>query len=161
MEMQTVLSRKPCKQCCQEDEGFEGQVMSISEVVPETTSNFDELQKGDEDVGPVLQAKASVTKPSEKERASWSVKARRLLEHWDALVVTDGALYRCWTSADGAVVRHQLVVPRRMIKDIIREAHATLTAGPFWIGKNPWEELGRDTSRVGMRNDFPFRLERM
>ena len=56
-DLRTPWQSIPC-------EGFERQ------VVPETASNFGELRKGDESVGPVLQARASATKPSEEERAA-------------------------------------------------------------------------------------------
>ena len=68
---------------------------------------MEKLQGDDEDINPVLAAKKAGEWPTNEQVSAWSHKAKRLLEHWDALEVHEGLLYRRWESADAKVTRRQ------------------------------------------------------
>ena len=59
-------------------------------------------------------------------------------------------LVRRWESADGATRRRQVILPRAMIGEVFREAHASLTGGHFGLTKT----LGR----IGMAADLRSHL---
>ena len=58
-----------------------------------------------------------------------------MLEHWDALEVHEGLLYRTLESADAKVTRRQLVLPHSIVSEVVREMHAGNRSGHFGFAK--------------------------
>ena len=87
------------------------------------------LQKEDPDIGPVLEAKESMDKPSEDVQKAQSRDTRRLFQLWEQLLVRDGLLYRSWESPDGTQSVLQLVLPKAERSRVLHELHAGAVGG--------------------------------
>ena len=113
------LSRRPCKQCGRDDEVPAEQIRALAEEASEDPS-IATLQEQDEDIQPVRAAMMKAERPTDEVAASLSERARRLLDHWDMLEMSDSILLQRWESADGATRRKQIILPRKLLKDVIR-----------------------------------------
>ena len=150
------LSRRPCTQCGREEDEASGDEVQACILLTDSTvenERMKKLQGDDEDISPVLAAKTTGERPTNEQASPWSNKAKRLLEHWDVLEVHEGLLYRRWESADAKVMRRQLILPRSIIPEVVKELHAGSTSGHFGFAKC----LGRTRLKyywVGMAADF-------
>ncbi|KAH3840322.1 hypothetical protein DPMN_113769 [Dreissena polymorpha] len=87
-----------------------------------------EAQENDADIGPILKALRSGTKPSNTEMTS-SRKTRHYWVLWSSLKIGKGALHRRFRKHDGAGEFDQLIVPRNMRTSVIKQAHDTIASG--------------------------------
>ena len=169
------LSRMPCRQCgragqeCSAPDGSRAKRSANRRTTPEdfepvqanneavrlielqprwTTEEFREAQRADPDLMPFLGAFETQQKPSTNETADWPRAARRLLADWERLKLVDGVLRRVWFDAQGRESHDQSVVPRKLVAEILQQAHDNPVAGHmgekrtllraraqfFWVG---------------------------
>ena len=91
-----------------------------------------EVSKGqidDPDIGPILQAILSDKKPTSQEMVTKSPACRHYWVIWDSLEVRDGALYKRFLRRDGTGDHTQLLVPTRLRKQVLYQAHNSLLSG--------------------------------
>ena len=150
------LSRHPCTQCGRIEEDFQNDEILACVLSADSggsTDHMKKLQEADGDIKPVLMAKKEENRPTDEQMSPWSHKAKRLLEHWDALEVHDGLLYRRWESADTTTTRQQLILPHSLVPEVVKEMHSGSTSGHLGVTKC----LGRARLRyywIGMAADF-------
>ena len=169
------LSRMPCRQCgradqeCFAPDGSRAKRSVNRRTTPEdskpiqssketvrlielqprwTTEEFREAQRADPDLMPFLGAFETQQKPSTNETADWPRAARRLLADWERLKLVEGVLRRAWFDAQGRESHDQFVVPRKLVAEILQQAHDNPVAGHmgekrtllraraqfFWVG---------------------------
>ena len=63
------------------------------------------------------------TKPEADEFIGKSLEARRLFQLWDQLTVERGVLWRMFESSDGKDSHLQLVLPRLLREEVLKELH--------------------------------------
>ena len=151
-----ALSRMPCSQCGRDSHGenqptdesvcaIDGGEVRTDQRLPgplqmRSKTELRRLQTEDEEIGYVLRAKESGSKPTKDELKGKSLAVRRLIEHWDRLDTDDGILHRhyqeqkpdrrTWT---------QLVVPRVLREELLQDLHAGVMGGHLGAEKT----LGR------------------
>ncbi len=141
-----ALSRRPCRQCGrdshQSEEGIDcgmdtptHQVLVVDDqshpnLQGWTTEEIRNLQLDDDHIGKVLRAKQKGgQKPSPEQLSGDSIETRRLVQLWDQLEVRHGQLLRRFESPDGSTHHLQLVVPRTLRENILREVHGGALSG--------------------------------
>ena len=151
-----ALSRMPCSQCGRDSHGenqptdesvcaIDGGEVRTDQRLPgplqmRSKTELRRLQTEDEEIGYVLRAKESGSKPTKDELKGKSLAVRRLIELWDRLDTDDGILHRhyqeekpdrrTWT---------QLVVPRVLREELLQDLHAGVMGGHLGAEKT----LGR------------------
>ena len=120
-----ALSRLPCKQCGYQLENSTSQSMisAISLQVGKSSADLHQLQLDDPTIFPVLEAKRSGAKPASDQIKQHSLHTNRLFSLWDQLVLKEDVLYRHFVSADDTQDRLQLVVPRSLQENVLRQIH--------------------------------------
>ena len=121
-----ALSRLPCKQCgFHQPENSSEQVIvsAISLQVGRSSADLRQLQLDDPTIKPVLMAKDSGDKPAPDSLKQYSPHTNRLFALWDQLVLIEEVLYRHFVSADGTEDHPQLVVPKSLQENILRQIH--------------------------------------
>lgn len=73
-------------------------------------------------------------------RPSWQevrhdVSAKIYWTYWDALILREGVLFKKWESPNFRSEIFQIVVPRNFIKQIMEEAHDSVSGGHFGVNK--------------------------
>ena len=141
-----ALSRIPCRQCTRDTHLSpclaEAQVSAV-EFLP-SFSDIREKQLNDEIVGLLLRAKENKDKPSEGTIRAMNPHARRLFQLWDQLLIKQGCLYRAYVrSVDGSSFL-QLVAPKSLTENIMKDLHEGVTGG----------HLGEDKTLHRVRERF-------
>ena len=54
---------------------------------------------------------------------------------WDSLRLMGGVLYRLWESPAGDRVVWQIVVPKKLQREVFSQLHSSLSAGHFGVTK--------------------------
>ncbi|GBO01646.1 Retrovirus-related Pol polyprotein from transposon 297 [Araneus ventricosus] len=141
-----ALSRRPCKENCKHCTNAEkkfGMEIDISVKVLTTTTvhkwSSCEIQKTQLEklaIKPILEKKLnSADRPSWQEIAPESPAAKRYWALWDSLHLKDSVLYRKWESDDGSSCRWQLIIPKSIIPEVLRETHDSASLGHFGVMK--------------------------
>ena len=115
--------------------GNEGQTCFLLTDSQAETERMTRLQEDDDDMHHVLAAVKTGERPTDEQASPWSHKAKRMLQHWDALEMHEGLLYRMLESADAKVTRRQLVLPRSSVTEVVKEMHAGNKSGHFGFAK--------------------------
>ena len=120
-----ALSRLPCKQCSYQPGHPTDQltVSAISLQVVKSNTDLHQLQMEDPLIHPVLVAKDSRVKPTTNQFKQYSPHTSRLLALWDQLVLKDIVLYRHFVSANGSQDHLQLVVPKSLQEEVLKQIH--------------------------------------
>ena len=141
-----ALSRLPCHQCTKDTQysscPAEEQVAAI-ELLP-FFPDIRGQQLNDEVVGLVMRAKENESKPSEGTIRAMNPHARRLFQLWDQLLIKQGCLYRAYVrSVDGSNLL-QLVIPKSLRNNILKDLHEGVVGG----------HLGEDKTLDRVRERF-------
>ena len=113
-----------------------------------------EVSKGqidDPDIGPILQAILSDKKPTSQEMVTKSPACRHYWVIWDSLEVRDGALYKRFLRRDGTGDHTQLLVPTRLRKQVLYQAHNSLLSGHLGCKKTKQKILQKFTGTLSKR----------
>ena len=125
-----ALSRLPCIQCGRASHGQQSDEMAVgciqhvqNSLRGRTVEEIRQISLQDPDLGPLLQSKEAGTKPEAAEFVGKSLEARRLFQLWDQLTVERGVLWRMFESSDGKDSHLQLVLPRLLREEVLKELH--------------------------------------
>eukprot|EP00731_Ephydatia_muelleri_P033930 Em0042g9a len=105
-----ALSRVPCRQC---------------EIY--TPTEMRQMQQDDTTIQPVHCAVSCGQPTSPDIVKSWSRGSRLLMQHWDALCIYDGILWK--KCVDGSRRFQQLVLPAKLQVDALRDLHQGAVGG--------------------------------
>lgn len=101
-----------------------------------TSDELGEAQRADPYISKVINwLEAGNGRPSHLEAQGISQDTRNLLAQWDRLQLVDRVLFRLWESEDGSSTRSQLVVPRRLVPQVLKSLHDAPTAGHLGVTK--------------------------
>jgi hypothetical protein len=93
------------------------------------------LQEEDHDVSVIVRAKVTQQKPSSEDMAEESPAARSYWVLWESLTLIDGVLCRLFQKENGTGEYIQLIVPRSLKKQILRQMHNSCLAGHLGVKK--------------------------
>lgn len=94
------------------------------------------IKKKDEAICLILQSKITGTKPLWQDISSKDEFVKIYCSQWDSFVVNNGVLFREWICPDLQSKVLQVVVPRQMASEILKESHDSPTGGGhFGINK--------------------------
>ena len=110
---------------------------------PESTADLQHAQEEDCDISPVLDWLKTGTRPPWSEVAPHSETTKCYWAQWESLMLRDGVVYRRWESPAGDRVILQLVVPKKLQKEIFLQLHGPPSTGHFGVTKT----LGRIRER--------------
>ncbi|KAL5496553.1 hypothetical protein EMCRGX_G012859 [Ephydatia muelleri] len=126
-----ALSRVPCRQCGR-DEDIESENTVMVGVVSNpfqkyTPAEMRQMQLDDSTIQPVHCAVSCGQPTSPDIVKSWSRGSRLLMQHWDALCIYDGILWK--KCVDGSRRFQQLVLPAKLQVDALRDLHQGAVGG--------------------------------
>ena len=126
-----ALSRVPCRQCGR-DEDIESENTVMVGVVSNpfqkyTPAEMRQMQRDDTTIQPVHCAVSCGQPTSPDIVKSWSRGSRLLMQHWDALCIYDGILWK--KCVDGSRRFQQLVLPAKLQVDALRDLHQGAVGG--------------------------------
>ena len=126
-----ALSRVPCRQCGR-DEDIESENTVMVGVVSNpfqkyTPAEMRQMQLDDTTIQPVHCAVSCGQPTSPDIVKSWSRGSRLLMQHWDALCIYDGILWK--KCVDGSRRFQQLVLPAKLQVDALRDLHQGAVGG--------------------------------
>lgn len=110
-------------------------VPSRNWLIGEDRSSIRQKQLQDLYISPILIAKEAGMKPNSTDMQDKSPECRHYWVIWDALVIIDGVLYRHLQKVNGTDSYDQIIVPRGLRQEIIRQSHDSLTAGHLGVKK--------------------------
>lgn len=93
------------------------------------------LQEKDPDIKPIMSALLSSQKPSSEQVTTYSPATRHYLVMWDNLHVERGVVYKVFQKQNGCGQFRQLVVPRSLKEEVMRQMHDTVMAGHLGVKK--------------------------
>ncbi|XP_063215566.1 retrovirus-related Pol polyprotein from transposon 412 isoform X1 [Bacillus rossius redtenbacheri] len=139
-----ALSRRPCKvDCnhCKRAEKNEG----IEDIRRTTITNGEDkwdnaslksAQHQDPDLGPIISWMEKGTgRPSWQEVSSDRKEVKAYWAQWDSLRLVDGLLMRAWESPNGKVVKMQLLLPKSLVAEVLKEIHDGTSGGHLGVNK--------------------------
>ena len=138
MEIRCPLSRSPCKQCGQtQEQGAAADVAAIQcPFLPHwSKQEICAMQQENPDLQLVVQWLHSHTIPPKCPQGSPYLKT--LWHQRSYLTLRDGILYRRWEDVPGggAQPRLQLLLPPRMVPEVLHGLHSSPTGGHLGISK--------------------------
>jgi hypothetical protein len=92
-------------------------------------SDIKKLQENDPDIGPILKWIKQKHRPFGPEVNRSSPATRHYWHNWNLLCIKDGILFRKFIKKDGTGTYLQLLVPRKLRKDIMYQMHNTVLSG--------------------------------
>ena len=93
-------------------------------------------QEKDEDLGPMIRwMKESETRPPWEMASSYSGITKAYWSQWDSLQLVEGVLFRRWETPAGDRIIKQLVLPRDLQLQVMRQLHDAPTAGHLGVSK--------------------------
>ena len=150
------LSRRPCEvECahCKRREDGPSEVQCARVVVDRDDNKVYRLQREDAALGPVLRwMEEGSEKPPWERVAAYGPETKALWQQWEALGVKEGVLHKKWESSDGTSIVWQVILPKKMREDVVREAHSGKVSGHFGV-KKTYARLAQRAYWVGMRQD--------
>ena len=104
-------------------------------LTEETLEEWRRDQMENSSISLILQSKEMGVRPSRTELVPEDVSAQLYWSYWEALVLKDGVLYKRWVAPNLKLRIFQLIVPRKRIKEILKEAHDGASSGHFGVNK--------------------------
>ena len=111
-----------------------GESAVVPIILPEAVSDMDvsSLQLQDKDIGPVLKRhKEGAKQPEVGQTKGFSSATRALFQQWMQLRLEEGVLYRQFENQDGTSNRLQLIVPKSLREEVLRQLHEGPCGGHF------------------------------
>ena len=99
-------------------------------------NDVEKFQRQDEDLSVILN-----WIENNDERPGWSIVApcnrttKILWAQWDSLRVLENCLYRLWEGTTATESRYQLIVPKNLRDEVLKQVHGTETSGHFGVNK--------------------------
>ena len=129
-----ALSRLPCSQCGRESHSPKSaeliSVISASNYIGGySTKDLRDSQLNDPCIGELLLAHESNQKPSQDHAKGKDLEYRRLLQQWEQLTIKDDILWRYFAHPNHDGGHLQLVVPRNLRDEILKECHEGMSGG--------------------------------
>ena len=123
-------------------------------VEGQSSKDLQKLQLNDPDIGPILAAKLSDSRPKSQDMIPKSPACRHYWIIWDVLVLKDGILLKNFFKKDGTGDYLQFLVPRAMKTNILFQMHNSLLSGHLGCKKTRekilqrfyWYELKQDVN---------------
>ncbi|XP_036146013.1 uncharacterized protein LOC118646668 [Monomorium pharaonis] len=106
--------------------------ISLSEGLLE---NWRKEQREDPTISIFCSAKEAGMRPVRSELADGDVSALIYWSYWDALSLKNGILYRRWTAPDLRSNILQLILPRKFVTQVLKEAYDSSSGGHFGVNK--------------------------
>ena len=98
-------------------------------LAPFSNVKIQELQHQDPDLAPVVEWKKSGVRPLSSETQRMAPATRHYWLYWDSLELIDGVLCRRFTKKDNSGSYLQLMVPRGIRDEVLRQMHDALLSG--------------------------------
>ena len=127
------LSRS-CRQCGQEFNSRTSVTVSAVEVEEERCREIEQKQIEDDCISKIIQWKKEEKRPSYHDVCGSSPILISLWAQWTRLTLKNGILYRSWINEDESVT-WQLVVPKNLIPQVLKQLHDSPTAGHLGVDK--------------------------
>ncbi|KAL5491562.1 hypothetical protein EMCRGX_G016870 [Ephydatia muelleri] len=124
-----ALSRIPCRQCGR-DEAKNTAIVGVIITNPfqkYTPAEMRQMQMDDTTIQPVHLAVSCGERRTPDVLKSWDRSSRLLMEHWHALCICDGILWK--KCVDGSRRYKQLVLPDRLQEEALRDLHQGAVGG--------------------------------
>ena len=126
-----AMSCVPCVQCGQESHEEDGIVAVVSRTAPleqKTSQELRTCQLEDSTVSYVLRACEANEKPTDDLKGK-SKAVKCLIQLYKKLEIIDGVLWRNFEDDGGKVSWKQLIVPKSLRAEVLRELHAGVFGG--------------------------------
>ena len=108
--------------------------LSEERATPSVGKDLAEQQQADPELGPLIKLRLRTEqKPTITELSTESEVAKRMLNQWEQLEVREGLVYRRAEGKPGEQAVLQLLVPRRIVQEVIRTSHEGQTGGHFGV----------------------------
>ena len=143
-----ALSRRPClpdscKHCdrLEEKEPSDEVPLSIRRATQQlapvwSVADIQEAQREDSSIGPVVKwLKNSQDRPAKSDVALFSDATKLYWAQWASLRLKDGLVYRLWETPAGDSSVWQLLLPKKLRKEVLHQLHDTATSGHLGISK--------------------------
>lgn len=136
-----ALSRRPCADDCKHclrQEGKECVRMLRTDTVSDEWSDeiMQQAQQEDPDVKPIFEwISTGVPKPRWCDVAPMSAVTKSYWAQWDSLVMHNGVLCRKWESPNGKDAHLQVIVPKKMVSEVLRSFHDGTSGGHLGVKK--------------------------
>ena len=130
-------------------------------VEGQSSKDLQKLQLNDPDIGPILAAKLSDSRPKSQDMITKSPACRHYWIIWDVLVIKDRILLKKFFKKDGTGGYLQFLVPRAMKTNILFQMHNSLLSGHIGCKKTRekilqrfyWYELKQDVNLYNSKCD--------
>ena len=165
----TGLKKPSCTACHQPEEISCAAVTIPTEGVSDgcqqdpvnwTRKELNEAQRRDPDLTSIVKRKETLTEnPSWDQVELQSADTKLLWHEWDRLLLSEGTLYRKWTSIDNVTDRLQVVLPRTYRSGFIRMVHTGMTGGHLGRQKTE-EQVQRRAYWPRWRSDVSWELKK-
>ena len=124
-----------------------------------TTEEISKKQMNDANIAPILAAKISGTRPESTDMEMASPATRHYWILWDSLTVKDGVLCRLFNRKNGTDEHVQLIAPKEMQHDILRQMHNNVLSGHLGVRKTK-EKLSKCYYWFNLRQDVNLHVRR-
>jgi hypothetical protein len=111
------------------------------------------MQEADQDLKPVLEWMKSKSRPYGAEVHKTSAATHHYWHNWNLLVLQNGVLYRTFVKRDGTGSYLQLIVPRKLRKEVMHQMHNSILSGHLGEKKTREKSLQR-FYWFGIRDDI-------
>ena len=138
-----ALSRSPTPDTLDEKAVFVEAVTSGAWLGRWTKSEFALYQREDVAIGQVIKWVEKGERPERREIAGESAFLGSLWSQFNRLTMEDGLLFRTYESEDGKTKHLQLVVPQKLVKDVMVMLHDTPTCGHLGARKTAERVMAR------------------
>ena len=101
------------------------------------------MQQDDPDLGPIYKWFSTDNRPSNAELTASSPATRHIMLFWDKLKVQNGILFRQFHKKDGSATYLQMLVPRKLKKEVLQAMHDAPLSGHLGIKKTREKILQR------------------
>ena len=124
-----------------------------------TAEEVSSKQMKDADISPILEAKICNVRPSSSEVETASPATRHYWILWDTLVVQNGVLCKVFKRKNGSDEHMQLIAPREMHQDILRQMHDNVLSGHLGVKKTK-EKLTKSYYWYNLLQDVKLHVKR-
>ncbi len=98
-------------------------------ALPYSMKTLRQKQLADADLAPLIQWKESGSRPIQSEVCKASPETRHLYTNWDNLEIKEGVLFRKYLKKDVSGGYIQMIVPRSLWTEILKQMHNSILSG--------------------------------
>ena len=101
-----------------------------------SVEELENAQMNDSDIRRIVtEMNASSERPSWSSISPAGVTTKILWAQWDCLCLENGVLYRKWEDPTGKSYIKQLVLPKELREEVVKDLHCSPTSGHFGVNK--------------------------